>query len=303
MHAQQQTFTELHSEIGGLHGLLRADMEATTEAFTVLGRSLREIETVVGEAWSGSRAYVQQLAEGRIEEMDQDVARLLNYANTDTGFAAQRGLWFNPPVLVQYESGDADVRHVNERVAEVPFVFRALASVPAGARVLDVGASESTVCLSLATLGYDVTAIDPRSNPLRHPNLRVVVGKVEELQADVSFAAVVCLSTIEHIGVAAYHQTADDRRADLEAMGKIRDLTEPGGVLVLTTSYGPSRVDDFSRNYDRAGLDELLDGWDVQERVFLARADERTWVTHSADEPPPESEREVVVMIRAKRTS
>ena len=36
------------------------------------------------------------------------------------GFAAQRNLWFNPPVLVQYAPGEAFIAHVNERIAESP---------------------------------------------------------------------------------------------------------------------------------------------------------------------------------------
>ena len=75
-----------------------------------------------------------RLAEATIEEVDEDVARLLNRANSHDGFAAQRGVWFNPPILVQYEAGNAFIRHVNERIAEFPFVFRALSSVPSGAR-------------------------------------------------------------------------------------------------------------------------------------------------------------------------
>ena len=137
-------------------------MEASSEAFTVLGRSLRDIEVMVEDAWQGSRSYVEQMAGATIEEVDEDVARLLNRASSHDGFAAQRGVWFNPPILVQYEAGNAFIRHVNERIAEFPFVFRALSAVPPGALILDVGASESTLCLSLATLGYRVTAIDPR---------------------------------------------------------------------------------------------------------------------------------------------
>jgi hypothetical protein len=297
MLAQEQT----HSEVNQLHGLIRADMEATSEAFTVLGRSLRDIETMIEEAWRGSRSYVEQMAEGSIEQVDHDIARLLNHANSHTGFAAQRNVWFNPPVLVRYESGNAFIRHVNERIAELPFVFRALASVPAGTEILDVGASESTLCLSLATLGYRVTAIDPRPNPLSHPNLHVVVGKIEEWHDGGPFPVIVCLSTIEHIGVAAYEQEGGDTRADLLAMRRLYELTEPGGHLILTTSYGQRGVDEFSRTYDRRGLDELLEGWDVGEMRLLARADETTWIPLTSTELPEESEREVVAMITATR--
>jgi 2-polyprenyl-3-methyl-5-hydroxy-6-metoxy-1,4-benzoquinol methylase len=293
----------LQEGVDQLHGLIRTDMEATSEAFTVLGRSVRDIETMVEDAWRGSRSYVEQIAEGSIEQVDQQIARLLNHANSHEGFAAQQSVWFNPPVLVQYAPRKAFIRHVNERIAELPFVFRALAPVSPGAEILDVGASESTVCLSLATMGYRVTAIDPRPNPLSHPNLRIVVAKIEEWEETGTFPAIVCLSTIEHIGVGAYEQQGGDTRADLGAIRRLHELTEPGGLLILTTSFGRSRVDEFSRTYDRRGLDELLEGWEVGELGFLARIDETTWTLLNSSEPPEESEREVVAMISATRSS
>ena len=110
------------------------------------------------------------------------------------------------------------------------------------------------------------------------------------------------LSTIEHIGVGAYEQDASER-ADLAAMRRIRDLTEVGGLLLLTTSYGPAAVDDFSRTYDRAGLDELLDGWEVEELVLLTRRDKTTWVPLDPGKDTTElNGRETVVMVAATRT-
>ena len=117
------------------------------------------------------------------------------------------------------------------------------------------------------------------------------------------FHAIVCLSTIEHIGVGAYEQDGADTRADLQAMRRIHELAEPGALLILSTSYGPSRADEFSRTYDRRGLEELVDGWEVRERMFLSRVDETTWLPLGADDPPEESDREVVVMISATRAS
>jgi 2-polyprenyl-3-methyl-5-hydroxy-6-metoxy-1,4-benzoquinol methylase len=292
---------EIRRDIDELHGLIRADMDATTEGVTLIGQSLRDVEAMVEEAWRGSPSYVEQIAEGSIEQLDANVARLLNYANSHKGFAAQRAVWFNPPVLVQYQPGEAYIGHVNERIAEVPFVFQAIARIPRGAEILDVGASESTLCLSLAAFGYRVTAIDPRPNPLSHPNLRVVVGKIEEQEELGTFQATVCLSTIEHIGVGAYEQEGDPTRADLAAMRRIRELTEPGGLLILTTSYGRSGEDEFSRTYDRRGLDELLEGWNLEELSFLVRKDETTWISLNSTEPPNGEDREVVAMLTATR--
>jgi Methyltransferase domain len=305
----------LRGEIAHLRDLIHADMDATSEAVTLLGRSFREIETsfaasvesleatrrVAEEAWKETETYVDELVHGAIEDLRGGAVRLLNYAAGHEGFAAQRNLWFNPPVHVQYADSEAFVGGVNERIAEIPFVLRAMAEVPLGAKVLDVGASESTLCLSLATLGYDVTAVDPRPNPLRHPNLHVVERQIEDWDGEQGeFDATICLSTIEHIGVGAYG-LEEGRRTDLDAMRRMRELTRPGGLLILTTLYGRSGADEFSRTYDRRDLEELLEGWNVGEMKFLARENETTWVTGNSSESPEPSGREVVVMLTARR--
>jgi hypothetical protein len=47
---------------------------------------------------------------------------------------------------------------------------------------------------------------------------------------------------------------------------------------VLTVPYGRAEVDAFQRRYDRAGLEELLEGWTIQEQMIIEQVDERTWV-------------------------
>ncbi|MDQ4145080.1 MAG: methyltransferase domain-containing protein [Actinomycetota bacterium] len=296
-----------------LQNLIAAEVATRTEALELTGRALHEL---LGRAEEAERAlarltlgfpeireeWLDRATSGTVEDIDDSLARILNYAASHTGFAAQAHLWFNPPVLVMYAPRHVFLAHVNERICEVPYAFRALAGVGPGARVLDVGATESTLCLSLASLGYQVTAVDPRPNPLTHPLLHVVVGQIDELE-EAPFDAVMCVSTIEHIGLAAYEQPGEDGRADLAAMRRIRELTKPGGLLVLTVPYGPAKVDEQSRRYDAAGLEELLGGWLVEDRTFVAHRDPVTWV--AADHPPDggEGEEEAVALVTARRES
>jgi hypothetical protein len=293
-------FGGIHDAVQDVRRIVIADMDAANEAGTLTGRSidsvraqgevvLAHVEPVHDRVDQLYRHFLFDPEESHsIEELDEFTARILNYGLSHEGFAAQENLWFNPPILVAYESQNVALRWVNERVAEVPYTFRALSRVPPGARVLDVGATESTVCLSLATLGYDVTAIDPRPNPLSHARLRTVVGNIEEWQDEGEFDAVVCLSTIEHIGTSAYDQPEAD---------------QPGGLLVLTTAVGSASVGESGRVYDQEGLDELLRGWDVDDLTLLQRWDATSWVT--IDEPigalPPNAE--TVVMLTATKTA
>ena len=94
----------------------------------------------------------------------------------------------------------------------------------------------------------------------------------------------ICLSTIEHLGVGAYEQEASDGRVDLEAIRRMRELTRPGGLLVLTTSVGPvSVVVQHGRVYNREEFDRLLEGWSITDLTLVQRRDPTTWVT--IDEP------------------
>ena len=218
---------------------------------------------------------------GALARLDAPRAAYLNWAGGPDGYASQAGLWFNPPVPVQHNAGGVEVLLVNERIVEQPFVFGALAALPAGARVLDVGGSESTVGLSLATLGHRVTVVDPRAHPLRHPNLTHAACRLDELRdpgPGARFDAAVVLSAVEHFGLEHYGLEWSDDRADLVALTRLRTLVVPGGLLVLTVPFAEqATVDDFQRVYDEAGLRELLAGWDVRTSLRVGRTDRLTW--------------------------
>jgi hypothetical protein len=143
-----------------------------------------------------------------------------------------------------------------------------------------------------------VTALDPRGYPLSHPGLRVAVANVEDWQDEEPFAGVICLSAIEHIGLEAYGLAEGQERADLAAIRRMRELTAPGGLLVLTTRFGEAGEDDFQRTYDRVGLDELLQGWDVTDLTVLHRQDATTWVLGELEAEQPD---EAVVLVTARR--
>lgn len=294
-------FTGIHDAVEDVKRVVIADMDAANEAAVLTGRTLDSVLAHVEKLHR--RLAFDPEASHSLAELDEMMVPILNYAASHEGFAAQANLWFNPPILVAYEPNNVAVRWVNERVVEVPYTFRALARVPPDAKVLDVGATESTVCLSLATLGYDVTAIDPRPNPLSHERLHTVVGEIEDWEPEAEFDAVVCLSTIEHLGTGEYGVRTAEQRADLKAMQRMRDMTRPGGVLVLTTSVGPASIDEPHRVYDQQGLDELLADWKVEDVTLVQRRDATSWVTideRIADLAP---DQETVAMVTATKSA
>jgi len=289
-------------EVQHLNSLLREDIDASREATTVMGSSLSDLLTGVEQARqaaeTASGEYFDRLAEGDVADLDPHVSNLLNYAASHRGFAAQRGLWFNPPISLRYTTREVKAVHTNERVVEVPYAIRALSDLKVGASILDVGAAESTLAYSLAVLGYDVTALDLRPYPLSHPRLRPVEGRIEDWLSERSYDAVLCISTIEHIGVAVYGE--DERMdADLVAMGRMHELTKAGGLLVLTTPVGKAVSGKTERTYDRQGLERLLTGWRVDDLTVAKRRDDLTW--ELAEDIEEREDVDQVALITARR--
>lgn len=234
---------------------------------------------------------------GELAELDAPRAAYLNWAAGPDGYASQAGLWFNPPVPVHHAPGAVEVLLVNERIVEQPFVFGAIArAFDAPARILDVGGSESTVGLSLATLGHDVTIVDPRAHPLAHSNLTHAACRLDELPADEApFDAAVVLSAVEHFGLEHYGVGGADERLDLAAMRTLRERVRPGGLLVLTVPFSArASVDDFQRVYDEDGLAQLLRGWTVVTSLRAGRIDRLTWELGA-----PSRERHGVALVTA----
>lgn len=237
-------------------------------------------------------------AQGALSQLAEYEASVANFAHAHNGWSAQAGLWSNPPLSVAHAAGGVALANVNERIAEIPFVFRELADLPAGARILDVGCTESTVPLSLATLGYDVTAVDPRPYPLSHPRLTAFQGAIADYHGDEPFDAVILLSSIEHFGIGAY-ELPPEEDADIAAMARIWELTRPGSRLVLTAPYGDTSTTALERSYGPERLGELLQGWKVDEQSYLSRRSSTEWHRHAE---PQSLEPGQVVLVSATRS-
>ena len=239
-----------------------------------------------------------------LEKLDSSLAQAINSAMDHRGFSAQAGLWFNPPVVVELTAGRAVAATVTERIVEVPFAMAALSRVDRGARILDIGSAESTFPLSAASLGYKVTAVDPRPLAYSHPNLESHASLLEEWDASPEpFAAAFVISTIEHVGLGAYGERAygspeHGAGADAAFLGRVRELLSPEGLMILTAPYGKRDVTELERIYDEESMNKLLSDWEVLERQIVARRDALTW---EADEKVVTAARGAVMVIASPK--
>lgn len=244
---------------------------------------------------------LRPLQEARLEDIDDLAAAFLNYARSHRGPLADADLWINDPVVIEWRKGEARVGAVNERIVEQPFVYGALASLEPGSRVLDIGGGESVVALSLASMGHDVTIVEPGGYPFEHPNLTVARQTIDAFEAPHPVDAVVLLSAIEHFGLHAYTDDGElDPDADLAAMRRVHDLLAPGGMLVLTTPFGPAAVNDLERTYDADRLGQLLEGFEIDAVAVASRRDDTTWTVTGNELTTPEQPGHVA-MVRAHR--
>lgn len=264
---QAEGLTLLGQELRGTSGAI-STMNAT------LAQMQQDMRRIGGDTVEDEyRRRMARLAVAEIADLDQQAADLVNFAGSHRGFAAQAGLWLNPAINVEHRAGEVRVGAINERVVEVPWAFRALGPVPIGGRVLDFGACESQVSLSLAAMGYRVTALDLRPYPFAHPNLEAVASPLEDWDAeDGSFDAALIVSTVEHVGLGWYGEQPG-RFDDRGAMRRLAELVKPGGVIVLTVPYGTASVSDVQRVYDADGLAGLLEGLEIVEREIVEEQD------------------------------
>jgi hypothetical protein len=163
--------------------------------------------------------------------------------------------------------------HVNERILEIPFVLQRLPKI---GRILDVGSASSLMALQLATIGYDVTAIDVRPYPFRHNNLTYIQEDINCLKLEKkSHDCAVIISTIEHVGLGGYGdaQTLSDR----DFLNIISNYVRPKGIIFITMPFGKAYKGDWYRVYDSQGLNKLLEGYAPVEKKFAKRVSPYEW--------------------------
>ena len=171
--------------------------------------------------------------------------------------------------------------------AQRPWVFKAIvATVPAGAQLLEIGAGEPLVAARLLRLGYGVTVIDPydgrdggptglESLRRAHPQIRIIRGVFpDDLPAGERFDCVYSISVLEHLQAEAIAATC----------AGVTRHTRTGGFSVHAIDHvllGAGEADHRERlgaiawafGIGEAELDEVLDRLAVDPETYFLSAE------------------------------
>lgn len=180
-------------------------------------------------------------------------------------------------------------RRLDERVIECPWALSRLQ--PGEGMVLDAGSvlNEPTYLntpemkqkkVVIYSLEMDKVILDPRLSYI-HGDFREPVLK------DGIFDAIVCISTVEHIGMwpipkppyevtLKQPQPEKDLLAYRGVMKTFHDLLKPGGKLLLTVPYGKAEDQDWLQVF---GAEQIAD----VKKSFGGKCDSETYYRHDAD--------------------
>jgi SAM-dependent methyltransferase len=129
-----------------------------------------------------------------------------------------------------------DQNNLAERAIEIPIAFMFLAQLERRQSLLEIGNVLSNYENALSDyLGLrSRRIIDKFEVALGVENIDLM-----ELPSGEKFDAIVCISTVEHVGQGyAGHAEDHDFEAPLKAIAKIYDLLEPGGKALITVPFG-----------------------------------------------------------------
>jgi 2-polyprenyl-3-methyl-5-hydroxy-6-metoxy-1,4-benzoquinol methylase len=260
-----------------------------------------ELGKLIHDQLPGAADRVVGAHEGARLPIGPGTADFINWANGHTGPAAQAGVWVNQAINLFHHDGTVRLGEVNERIVEVPWVMGLATSLEPGSLVLDFGATESTVALSMAALGLDVIAADLRPYAFAHPRIQSVVGPIEQWEGpDRPLDAVTCVSALEHVGLGAYGETATAGDLDRQIVERFFRWLKPGGEIAFTAPYGQWQVDELQRVYDAEHLDALFAGWEITGRAICVQTGTSTW-ERVEEEPAWSPGEHGVVLLRARR--
>ena len=170
---------------------------------------------------------------------------------------------------------------VNERIVEYPVIWRWLMDQ---GRVLDFGCATSRMPLYLANLGYEVHGLDLRPYPWQHSNLSFFQANIFDWQPPHPYDMILCISTLEHVGLGAYEGDIVEERADFKALQRLHDWLAPDGQLLLSVPFGQTTENSMYRVYNHAQLQAVTQSFITKEARYFRRVQDNEWASATVEE-------------------
>jgi len=184
-------------------------------------------------------------------------------------------------------------RHLDERVVEFPWVLARLEQ--GGGRLLDAGSALNFLYIlnqeALVRKRIVIYTLAPE-DVIKGPNISYVYGDLRQtLFHDRAFDEIVCISTLEHIGMdntRLYSTDAhfeENRPTDyLRAVQEFNRILKPGGRLLVTVPYGRPEYHGWLQQFDRTMVDAVLHTFGgTASAAAYYRYGARGWQISSAD--------------------
>jgi len=292
--AVSRAFNEMVSVAENLQG----NMNSLAQRIDTLGTSQNSLAQRIETLGASQDSLAQQVnalgerlkgLEHARQQSDQNIQQIristLATADSHLGPKAAEGLWFNEPIILEFDSkGRPAWFRTSERIIEKAWVLRHLEGLDNGSKILDVGCAESLLSMELASNGFLVIGVDVRHFPLSHPNFHLIQGDVTTAPLEPCFFdAAILLSTIEHIGLGWYGDPKGENQQEA-AMAQIYRLLKPGGRLLVTVPFGRPALTPLHRIFDPPGLRKLLEKFKIESLEFGIKVDEKTWCVPASEE-------------------
>jgi len=182
---------------------------------------------------------------------------------------------------------------ISERIIEVPTFhewFGRIFPNPTSVSVLEIGHVASQVSLELASLGADVTAIDLRQYPFKHPKLLSITGDFLTFDFQKTYDCIFSLSTIEHFGISERYGGSEDQEGnnlDDNAFEKIANLLNANGYAIITVPFAKSWISGiWFKVYTRDTIEKKLSRYFmIEEKRYYKRIDNVWQPVSSLDDP------------------
>lgn len=166
--------------------------------------------------------------------------------------------------------------HLDCRIVEIPWVISHLEHASPNMRLLDAGSAlnHEFVVQHPAVAQHDLSIITLAPERLNFWQLGIsyIYDDMRQLPfRDNWFDMVVCISTLEHVGMdnslfaPDYHDYNNDNKSYLQALLELNRVLRPRGKLYLTLPYGIPEDHGWLHQFDATKLDELIEAFDPIE--------------------------------------